>query len=228
MIDPFSASLAIPLGRFVSCHYLGRDDFRELERAAAYPSIWQHMVRDASTPATFKSYSEELLALRSQRQELPFVIRKGEIPIGICKLMQIDVQQGRLSMGGTWFTPSAWGTGANTEVRWIIFSYAFEVIGANRLEIRVYHDNPRNLAALGKIGAVYEGTLREHFLDRNHRRRDVAVFSVLAREWTAVSKRLLERLSSQLNSPHSLVDAVVPTVNPDGSGTWHRKAGTEQ
>ncbi|WMT92543.1 GNAT family protein [Pelagibacterium sp. H642] len=215
MIDPFSAPLPIPPGHLITCDYLEHRDLLELERAAAYPEIWQHMVRDASTPMTFKSYSEELLALRSQRREIPFVIRKDGAAIGVCKLMQIDVQQERLSMGGTWITPSAWGTGVNTDVRRIIFSFAFDVIEANRVEIRVYHDNPRNLAALEKIGAVYEGMLREHFIDRNNRRRDVAVFSVLKREWAAVSKRLLARLSSQLGgAPVPLVPVLSTRGKP--------------
>src|SRR5579883_183647 len=81
--------------------------------------------------------------------------------------------------------PSAWGTGANTESKLLLIEYAFESLRLLRIEFQTDSRNGRSRAALAKMGAVEEGTLRSYLTAPDGRRRDSVMFSILSREWPA-------------------------------------------
>ena len=61
---------------------------------------------------------------------------------------------------GYWIVPPRWGQGLATEVAAALTRVGFEVLGADRLEIRIDPDNARSLAVPRKLGYREEGTLR--------------------------------------------------------------------
>ena len=79
--------------------------------------------------------------------------------------------------------PSVRGSGAFIETARLVCGFAFNVIGAHRIEARVQLQNGRANGALRKLGAVQEGILR-----RSARRRgdyvDQVLWSVLKDDWT--------------------------------------------
>jgi len=59
--------------------------------------------------------------------------------------------------------------------------------------------NTRSRTAIERIGATFEGVLRNHRQSAGHlgtpgTARDTAVYSIIAAEWPAVRRRLTERL----------------------------------
>jgi RimJ/RimL family protein N-acetyltransferase len=70
--------------------------------------------------------------------------------------------------------PSARGSGVFIELARLVCGFAFNAIGAHRLEARVHLQNGRANGALRKLGAVQEGILR-----RSVRRRGEYVDQVL-------------------------------------------------
>ena len=56
-----------------------------------------------------------------------------------------------------------WGTGMFAEGARLVLDFAFDVVGANRLEARAAVANGRGNGALRKLGAVQEGMLRRSF-----------------------------------------------------------------
>lgn len=75
-----------------------------------------------------------------------------------------------------------WGTGIFTEGAQLVLDFAFDVIGAHRLEARAAVANGRGNGALRKIGAVQEGILRRSFL-RNGVHHDQVLWGILAEDW---------------------------------------------
>ena len=57
-----------------------------------------------------------------------------------------------------------WGSGAFLDGAKMVVDFAFDVVGAHRLEARAAVANGRGNGALRKIGAVQEGVLRKSFL----------------------------------------------------------------
>ena len=64
----------------------------------------------------------------------------------------------------------------------LVVDFAFDVLGAHRLEARAAVTNGRGNGALRKLGAVQEGVLRRSFL-RNGEYLDQALWTILADEW---------------------------------------------
>jgi RimJ/RimL family protein N-acetyltransferase len=85
---------------------------------------------------------------------------------------------------GYWVRADRVGQGLVTEAVAALARVAFEVAGAERVEIRVDPANERSLRVARRLGFVEEATLRQRLPVSNAdaRRRDVVVFSLLADE----------------------------------------------
>jgi len=88
-----------------------------------------------------------------------------------------------------------WGSGVFVEGARLVLDFAFNVIGAQRLEARAAVANGRGNGALRKIGAVQEGLLRRSFL-RNGQRHDQVLWGILADDWR------LQRIAQQPVAAH--------------------------
>jgi ribosomal-protein-alanine N-acetyltransferase len=109
--------------------------------------------------------------------------------IGIFQVRALDPGFGTAEWGfamGSHF----WGSGIFAEGARMILDFAFDVIGAQRLEARAAVANGRGNGALRKIGAVQEGLLRRSFL-RNGQHHDQVLWGILADDWR------LQRLAQQ-------------------------------
>ena len=68
--------------------------------------------------------------------------------------------------------------------------------GYNRVEFKTDSKNARSRAALKKLGAKEEGTLRGHMWMPQGYFRDSVYFSILAPEWPQVRAALRRRLDT--------------------------------
>ena len=75
-----------------------------------------------------------------------------------------------------------WGTGVFAEGARLVLDFAFDAIGAHRMEARAAVANGRGNGALRKMGAVQEGILRRSFL-RNGQYHDQVLWGILAEDW---------------------------------------------
>jgi N-acetyltransferase len=93
-------------------------------------------------------------------------------------------------IGYSWLARSAIGTGANTEAKYLMLTYAFEVWGVLRVCFHTDSRNERSRAALARIGGQFEGILRSHRMAADYIARDSARFSIVASDWPAAKERL--------------------------------------
>ena len=75
-----------------------------------------------------------------------------------------------------------WGTGAFLDAAKMVIDFAFDVVGAHRLEARAAVANGRGNGALRKVGAIQEGVLRKSFL-RNGEYLDQTLWTILNDDW---------------------------------------------
>jgi RimJ/RimL family protein N-acetyltransferase len=64
------------------------------------------------------------------------------------------------------------------------------VLRVRRVELKTSALNLRSRAAIRRIGATEEGTLRKHMINADGSARDSVYFSVIDDEWPAVRARL--------------------------------------
>ena len=137
----------------------------------------------------------------------PFAVirRADELVIGATRLFDLDwwawpdghPRHGHdgpdtCEIGHTWLTRSAIRTGANTEMKQLMLTLAFETWDVQSVCFHTDARNERSRRALGRIGARHEGILRAHRLAADDQPRDSARFSVTATEWPLVRAHLAE------------------------------------
>ena len=115
--------------------------------------------------------------------------------IGSTRFADIDTASERLEIGWTWLAPSAWRTAANTEAKLLQLRYAFDELAAGRVALKTDARNGRSQAAIERLGAVREGTLRRHLRMPDGYIRDSVYFSILRDEWPPIRQRLEDRLA---------------------------------
>ena len=101
--------------------------------------------------------------------------------VGLFQLRSMEPGFGSAEWGFV-LGPAFWGTGLFMEGAQLVVDFAFETIGAFRLEARSAVQNGRGNGALRKLGAVREGVLRNAFhLGGTY--HDQNVWSILASAW---------------------------------------------
>ncbi len=115
--------------------------------------------------------------------------------VGSSRFGDIAPEHGRVEIGWTWIAPSHQRTAVNSEAKLLQLSYAFDELGATRVALKTDGRNLRSQAAIERLGAVREGTLRRQLRMPDGFIRDTVYFSILAEEWPAVKARLAERLA---------------------------------
>jgi RimJ/RimL family protein N-acetyltransferase len=160
-----------------------------LWEAAQDERVWRWMrVRANESRAVFREWFETVLALT------PFATLVDGTPLGSSSFLNVREDDRVVEIGHTWLAPPAWGTGANTEAKYLMLEHAFEREGFRRVEFKTDALNERSRAALAGIGASFEGVFRKHMIVRDGERRDSAWYSVIDDDWPAVKAALLARL----------------------------------
>ena len=118
----------------------------------------------------------------------------GEL-VGHTSFLNARPEDRVVEIGNTWLNPQAWGTGANTEAKYLLLRHAFESEGLLRVEFKTDALNGRSRAALAALPATFEGVHRKHMLVRGGERRDSAWYAVIDDDWPVVKANLERRLS---------------------------------
>jgi N-acetyltransferase len=182
-------------GRIIVLEPLTQEHERELYAAAQDPQIWRWMSYNAVESAeTFQGWFGDALRATKAGDEAVFVVRSkqsGEL-IGSTRYMTLRPEHHGLEIGWSWLVPSAWGSGANAEAKFLLLEHAFDRLGCIRVEFKTDARNERARLALEAIPARFEGIFRSHMLVRGGERRNSAFYSVTDDDWPVV-RTLLER-----------------------------------
>ena len=182
-----------------------------LAAAAQDPSLYRWVLVPQDEPA-MRRHVEDALAARAKGIAVPFAVvrRDDETVIGSTRFHQLDywARRERYDQGGrpqtpppqhvpdtceigyTWLAREALRTGANTEMKRLMLTCAFEVWRVRSVCLHTDVRNQRSRNAIQRIGGTFEGVLRAHRLAVDQSPRDSARFSITAAEWPAVRQHL--------------------------------------
>lgn len=177
---------------------LHREHADALWRAVAVDAedVFRWFPMAVTSLADLRDFVDFAVSERRSDRALPFLVqRKSDgAPLGSSRFGTIDLPNARAEIGWTWLIPEAQRTAANTEMKRMMMAHGFERLSLNRIEFKTDSLNLKSRRALARIGAVEEGTLRNHIVCHNGRLRHSVYFSVLKAEWPQVRDRLDSRL----------------------------------
>lgn len=174
---------------------LTRDHFPELKRLASDKRIWQFYSYDCSIPEVFDREFNKALEEREKNNQFPFIIfykPEGKI-IGSTRLLYLQPAHRKLEIGWTWLHPDYWHTPINSECKALLLTYSFDTMKAIRVQLKTDETNRRSRRAIEKLGAKFEGILRNDIIRDNGTYRSSAYYSILEDEWHLMSKNGQER-----------------------------------
>jgi N-acetyltransferase len=156
------------------------------------PELWRWTLSHVESAADLDGYVAEAIQQYQRGQAVPFLIRErtGGRAVGSTRFCNIDTLHARAEIGFSWVAAAWQRTAVNTEAKYLLLRHAFEGAGVRRVEFRTDALNARSRAALARIGATEEGTLRQHMVTARGRVRDTVYFSILHSEWPRVKDGL--------------------------------------
>ncbi|MFC2028551.1 GNAT family N-acetyltransferase [Chloroflexota bacterium] len=172
----------------------------ELTLAGSDPEIWKYMLYgEPKTREFMHIWIEDLLARRDTRGEIPFVVifKNTGKAIGATRYLDIQPANRSLEIAGTWYATKYQRTGVNTESKYLLLKYAFEILGCIRVQFKTDKRNIRSQTAIERLGAVKEGILRNHIITNEGLIRDSVYYSILDKEWLNVKMKIIDRMNRE-------------------------------
>lgn len=167
-------------------------DRKAIYEVAMDPHIWRYFVFRVETEEEFDIFFATMLADLRARRRVPYVVIEkvsGRIA-GSMSFGNFAEPDGRLEIGWSWLGRDFRGRSINRPAKRLLLQFAFETLGAQRVEFKTDVLNEQARAGLLGIGAVEEGVLRSFNPMPDGRRRDAIFYSVLSTEWLGVDRIL--------------------------------------
>ena len=198
-------SVQIPLpatlrGRFVQLEPLHEDHLDGLTGALHHPAVFAGGWGGGPAgyhpdPARFPGFLRGYL-----NADRPFAVRLVAGPdagtlVGTTSLGEWEPAKERTHLGWTAYHPRVWGSVVNAECKLLVLAHVFGH-GWGRVRIQADNLNARSIAAIERLGATREGTVRRDARRADGTWRDAVVFSVIADDWPRVRERLRARVDA--------------------------------
>jgi RimJ/RimL family protein N-acetyltransferase len=165
-----------------------------LEQLATDKRIWEFFMIDCSIPGQLRTMLDAVVEDKKYGKQYPFVIyhKATDRIIGNTRYMNIEGRHRRLEIGGTWLHPDHWATEVNFECKLLLLTHAFEQLNASCVFLKTDERNIRSRTAIQKIGAKYDGILRNEIIKPNGLPRNSAYYSIIDKEWSEVKPMLTQ------------------------------------
>lgn len=196
MAKPSSITPVTLTGSWVELVPLRQSHCDALWAVAQHESLWRYMPFAMGSVSSMQIHVDSLLKQQARAQAQPFVttlIATGEV-IGSTSFLAMDLANRRVEIGATWITPDHQRSAANTEAKLLQLQYAFEQLHCNRVEFKTDARNTRSRQAIARLGAIEEGTFRQHMVLPDGWIRDSVYFSIVASEFPGVRDHLHNQL----------------------------------
>jgi N-acetyltransferase len=185
-------------GDWVRLEPVGPHHVDGLWHAGRFPEVWAMRLSPVYSRDEMEAQITAAVAAAAAGTLFMFVtIDAGSgRPIGTTSFLNLDRTNRHLEIGATWITPAWQRSPANTEAKYLQLRHCFETLGCVRVEFKTDARNTKSRAALARLGAVEEGTLRRHTILPDGFVRDSVYFSVVDHDWPDVRAALETRMAS--------------------------------
>jgi RimJ/RimL family protein N-acetyltransferase len=165
----------------------------ELWETAKDEDLWTHYTfRRIENIDKFKEFLSGSLKEAESGKGFTFTIYDKQTgkAVGGTSFLDIQPASRSLEIGRTWIAKQLQGTGFNAECKYLLLKYCFEELKLIRVFFKTDSNNIRSRKAMEKIGAKFEGVLRNHMIRDDGTYRHSAYFSIIESEWEELKQKL--------------------------------------
>ena len=189
-LDPQPVTLT---GKLARLEPLDLEHAPDLYDAGADDSIWRYLPRPGFTDLEdARAWVRQCLTEVNRGGRVAFAVVDPATgrAIGSTSYLDIDRPNRALEIGWTWYGTAWQRTGVNTECKYLLMGHAFEDHSARRVCLKTDSRNERSRRAILRLGAVEEGTWRNHRIAWDGMDRHSVFYIVIDSEWPDVKRRL--------------------------------------
>jgi N-acetyltransferase len=121
-------------------------------------------------------------------------LKAGNRVVGSTSYLDVAPKRKIAEIGSTWYSLDVQGTVVNPECKYLLLKHAFEDWGAIRVQLGTDVKNIHSQRAILKLGAKFEGRLRNHGIRPDGSIRDSMLYSIISGEWPTVKRGLEARI----------------------------------
>jgi N-acetyltransferase len=187
-------------GQVVRIEPLSESHVPDLTIAARDEKIWEFMLYGVvQTEGQMTAWVKEMQNRQNRGTDLPFAViyQESGRAIGATRYLDFRPEHKGIEIGGTWYAVEYQRTAVNTECKYLLLCHAFETLGCIRVQFKTDLRNFRSQIAIERLGAVKEGTLRNHMITPDGGVRHSVYYSIIDDEWPEVKNRLEIKLGKK-------------------------------
>lgn len=157
--------------------------------------LWKYSLISPAGEEGMKEYISITLQNKAAGIEYPFIVfdKSTQQYAGSTRFYDIQPFNKTTQLGYTWYGKAFQRTGLNRNCKQLLFQFAFEEWGLERVELRADANNQPSINAMKVIGCTAEGILRSNMTIETGGRRDSIILSILKDEWFGSVKQLLQQ-----------------------------------
>lgn len=183
-------------GTHATLEPLSQTHLTDLVAAVKDGELWKLWYTSVPAPERMSAEIDRRLALQARGSMLPFaVVDATGRCVGMTTYMNVDAENKRVEIGSTWYAKRVQRTSLNTECKLMLLAHAFDALDCIAVEFRTGFFNSQSRRAIERLGAKFDGILRNHQRYTNGALRDTCVYSIVATEWPAVRAHLKFQLA---------------------------------
>ena len=172
------------------------EDIERLGPIAEEDGVWTYFLGGSNGKNRFDAYVIDAIAHRKDKTAYTFSIqdKKTKAYIGSTRFFDFDLLHNTVRLGYSWIGKAYRGTGMNKLCKYLMFQFAFETIGFERIGLGAHAENKVSIGAMKSLGCKEEGRIRNLFpaID-GIGRADAVLLGMLKEEWLLFAKEELKR-----------------------------------
>ena len=187
-------------GSMVRLEPLALRHLAPLSEVAFDAALWRYSpTPPVRNPAELRDYIQSALSDAASGLALPFatIQRPDERAVGSTRFGNYVPEHRRVEIGWTWVARQWQRSAVNTEAKYLMLGYAFDVLECIRVEFKTDDRNEQSRRALARLGAVEEGRFRNHMITASGDVRHTVWFSITAEEWPTIRSRLKHAMETR-------------------------------
>lgn len=189
-------TLPIIENKRVKLTLLDLSNYKQLAKIALQPDLVQYSPSKIDTTEHLKLYVQNAVDCYYQKSAIPFIIfdKQANLYAGSTRFMNINWNDKVLEIGSTWIGKEFQGTGLNTNMKYLMLEYAFEVLNFEKVEFRIDERNLRSRMAVEKLSCKLEGILRKNLYLLDGFKRNSCCYGILKEEWEINKTEIFKKI----------------------------------